>query len=251
MKKTALGSMLIMTVVTAAAVGGCVEEDTSQEPCNHTLDPKGDGVMTTPEVDNTGVEVEDIGGHQPVRAIPTTPAVIDPVENDPVEMEEVVESAFYGFSLNSLEGEPVSMRDYQGTKVLVVNVASHCGFTYQYEALQDLHETHGDKVHVLGIPSNDFGHQEPGTSEEIRAFCDEEYGVTFDMFEKIVVQRARTQHPMYMWLTNAEANGWNDQAPTWNFYKYLIDEEGRLMEVFDSEVEPMSDDLLEAIQTSP
>ena len=167
------------------------------------------------------------------------------------ETTEPVESAFYGFTVDSLEGEPISMEQYRGRKVLVVNVASHCGYTYQYEALQDLHEAHGDKVHVLGFPSNDFGGQEPGSDEEIRAFCDGEYGVTFDMFTKIIVMRARTQHPLYQWLTTEEGNGWNNEAPSWNFYKYLLDEEGQLIAVFPSTVEPMDEALLEAINAEP
>ncbi len=145
--------------------------------------------------------------------------------------------SFYDFNMTALDGEEIDFSQYKGKKVLLVNTASKCGYTPQYEDLQWLHENYGDKVAVLGFPANNFGGQEPGSNEEIAGFCKKNYGVTFQMFEKIEVV-GKNQHPLYQWLTNPEKNGWNDQAPSWNFCKYLIDENGVLVKFFGSGVNP-------------
>jgi glutathione peroxidase len=137
----------------------------------------------------------------------------------------------------ALNGEEINFSQYKGKKVLIVNTASKCGYTPQYEDLQWLHENYGDKVAVLGFPANNFGGQEPGTNEEIAGFCKKNYGVTFQMFDKIDVV-GKNQHPLYQWLTDPTKNGWNDQAPSWNFCKYLIDENGTLIKFFGSGVNP-------------
>ncbi len=154
--------------------------------------------------------------------------------------------SFYSFSLNSLEGEKIDFSKYKGKKVLLVNVASKCGYTPQYAKLQALHEKHGDKVVVLGFPANNFGRQEPGSNSDIKEFCQKNYGVSFQMFDKISVA-GDDQHPLYQWLSNKDQNGWNDQSPKWNFCKYLVDENGVLKKFYASGVDPMGEELLKDI----
>ncbi|MDX5348667.1 MAG: glutathione peroxidase, partial [Hymenobacteraceae bacterium] len=122
------------------------------------------------------------------------------------------------------------------------NVASECGYTPQYKELQQLHEQYKDKVQVLGFPANNFGGQEPGSHEEIAEFCEKNYGVTFPVFEKISV-KGDDQHPLYKWLSEQAG-----QEPTWNFNKYLLDENGHLVRYYPSKVSPMSEELLQDIQ---
>ena len=153
---------------------------------------------------------------------------------------------FYNFTMKSITGEEISFERFKGKKVLVVNVASRCGYTPQYEDLQKLHEQFGDKVTILGFPANNFMGQEPGTNEEIANFCKTNYGVTFQMFEKISV-KGNDMAPLYHWLSTKELNGWNDKSPKWNFCKYLINEEGELIKYYTSGVNPMSDEILQAI----
>ena len=129
------------------------------------------------------------------------------------------------------------MDQFRGKKILLVNVASRCGFTPQYNNLQYLHEQYNNRVVILGFPSNDFLWQEPGTNSEIRKFCQLNYGVTFQMFEKIHV-KGRKQHPIYNWLTDSNLNGWNEVEPSWNFFKYLINEQGKLIKYYKSGVDP-------------
>ncbi|MDX2306249.1 MAG: glutathione peroxidase [Microscillaceae bacterium] len=162
-------------------------------------------------------------------------------------MTTTIAASFYDFKLKSLDGsEEIDFARYKGKKVLLVNVASKCGFTPQYEQLQALHEQHGDQVVILGFPANNFGGQEPGTHEEIATFCKKNYGVSFQLFEKISV-KGNDQHPLYQWLSQKDQNGWNDQAPTWNFCKYLISENGELLKFYGSAVDPMGDEMLKAI----
>jgi glutathione peroxidase len=159
----------------------------------------------------------------------------------------IVPDSFYDFSMKSIDGETISFKQYKGKKVLLVNVASKCGFTPQYEDLQKLHELYGNKVAILGFPANNFGSQEPGSNEEIALFCSSNYGVNFQMFEKISV-KGDDMHPLYQWLSNEKYNGWNNEAPSWNFCKYLVDENGKLVAFFPSKVEPLSDELLTKIK---
>lgn len=155
--------------------------------------------------------------------------------------------SFYDFKIKTLDGEKIiDFSDYKGKKVLLVNVASECGYTPQYKELQELHTKHGDKVTILGFPANNFGGQEPGTNKEIASFCQKNYGVSFQMFEKISVTGA-DQHPLYQWLSKKELNGWNSDSPKWNFSKYLVNEKGELLKVYGSGVSPMSAELITAI----
>ncbi|QHT69206.1 glutathione peroxidase [Rhodocytophaga rosea] len=167
---------------------------------------------------------------------------------DAVNMGEKPKQSFYDFKLNSIEGKPIDFKKYKGKKVLLVNVASKCGFTPQYGELEELHEKYGDKLVILGFPANNFKEQEPGSNEEIAEFCQKNYGVKFQMFEKISVV-GEDQHPLYQWLSKKELNGWNDQAPKWNFSKYLINEKGELVKFFESKVKPTSEEVLSAINS--
>ncbi|KEO72495.1 glutathione peroxidase [Anditalea andensis] len=151
---------------------------------------------------------------------------------------------FHEFKLKNIDGEEVDFSQYRGRKVMLVNVASKCGYTSQYAELQELHEKYGDKLAVLGFPANNFGGQEPGTEEEIKTFCSENFGVTFPMFEKISVKGV-DKHPLYRWLSDKDMNGWNDKEPAWNFSKYLIDEQGKLVDFFPSAVSPMDEKILQ------
>ena len=153
----------------------------------------------------------------------------------------------YDFKAKAIDGKTIDLSKYKGKKVLIVNVASECGYTVQYKDLETLNEKHGDKVVILGFPSNEFGGQEPGSNAEISKFCSTKFGVKFQMFEKVVVKKGKGQSPLYQWLTNKNENGWNDQQPSWNFCKYLINEKGELEKFFPSKVTPMSEEILKAI----
>ncbi len=162
-------------------------------------------------------------------------------------MSENNASEFYNFQLKSIEGDLIDFNKYRGKKVLLVNVASKCGYTPQYADLQELHETHGDQIVILGFPANNFGSQEPGSNSEIASFCQRNYGVEFQMFEKISV-KGDDIHPLYKWLSTKELNGWNEDAPNWNFCKYLVNEQGELTHFFQSGIKPMGEKILNAIK---
>jgi len=151
---------------------------------------------------------------------------------------------FYSFKVKSLDGKEVDFSQFKGKKVLLVNTASECGYTPQYADLQKLHETHGNEVEVVGVPANNFGGQEPGSNKEIAAFCEKNYGVNFQMLEKASVV-GEDRHPLYAWLEQHAPNG---EKPEWNFSKYLIDENGNVVAFYNSKVNPMSEELLTAIQ---
>ena len=152
----------------------------------------------------------------------------------------------YNYTIHSLTGDNVSLTDYKGKKILFVNVASKCGFTPQYAELQKLSEQYKDKLIVIGLPCNQFGAQEAGNAEEIATFCEINYGVTFLITEKIKV-KGKEQHDIYKWLTSAEKNGKLDSEVKWNFQKYLIDEKGRLINVFYSQTTPLSAEITDLL----
>lgn len=158
----------------------------------------------------------------------------------------LVTGSFHDFKMTSLEGHEIDLSQYKNKKVVVLNVASKCGFTPQYADWEKFYEEHGDKVEVLGFPANNFGSQEPGSDEEIATFCEKNYGVTFPMFSKIDVI-GENQHPLYQWLSKKELNGWNDKAPTWNFCKYVIDENGQVTHFFASKIKPDDAEFKEAV----
>lgn len=144
---------------------------------------------------------------------------------------------FYSLKAILNNGEEISFQKYKGKKILIVNLASKCGYTPQYEELESLHQKNKDIV-ILGFPANNFGAQEPGTDKEIAEFCKSNYCVTFPLFKKDDV-KGNSKQAVYEWLTDKNKNGWNDQEPKWNFYKYLVDEQGNLLKVFSSSVSPM------------
>ncbi|WP_341227651.1 glutathione peroxidase [uncultured Arcticibacterium sp.] len=145
--------------------------------------------------------------------------------------------SFYDFKMKSLTGQEIDLSQYKGKKVVVMNVASKCGYTPQYADWQKFHKEHGEDIIVLGFPANNFGAQESGTNDEIASFCQLNYGVEFQMFEKIDVI-GENQHPLFQWLSKKDLNGWNDKAPTWNFCKYVINEEGKVTHFFASKIKP-------------
>jgi glutathione peroxidase len=150
------------------------------------------------------------------------------------------------FTVKSLDGKDLSLSAYKGKKVVLLNVASKCGYTPQYADWQKFHEKYGKDIVVLGFPANDFMKQEPGNSSEIAEFCQKNYGVTFQMCEKVEVT-GKSQHPLYSWLSNKSLNGWNDKAPTWNFCKYVVDENGNLTHFFESNILPNNKEFTKAL----
>jgi glutathione peroxidase len=153
-------------------------------------------------------------------------------------------TSFHNFTVETLEGEEFKFDTLKGKKVLIVNVASKCGFTRQYKQLQKVYEKYGgDDFTIIGFPANNFLDQEPGTAEEIRAFCTEKYGVTFPLMAKISV-KGDDMHPVYQWLTQKDQNGVLDSKVKWNFQKYLIDENGRLVATFQPKVKPDSEEII-------
>jgi glutathione peroxidase len=169
------------------------------------------------------------------------------VESRPPEVPVTMNApSFYDFKMKSIDGKEISFADFKGKKVLIVNTASECGYTPQYEGLQKLHTEYGDKVTIIGFPANDFGGQEPGSNEEIKGFCSKNYGVSFLMMEKISVKGDKMD-PLYKWLSTSAMNGWNNDAPNWNFCKYLIDEEGKLIKFYNSSIKPLSDEVVKSI----
>ena len=150
------------------------------------------------------------------------------------------QNSIYSYTVESIDGKKVSLESYKGKVILVVNVASKCGYTPQYEDLQALYEKYNTKgLEILGFPSNDFMGQEPGSNEEISSFCKKNYGVTFPMFSKVQV-KGKEMAPLYEFLTKQTLNGVSDSKVKWNFQKYLVDEEGRFIDVFYSTTKPMS-----------
>ena len=155
--------------------------------------------------------------------------------------------SFYEYSSVTIDGKEFKMSNLKGKKVIIVNVASKCGYTPQYEGLQKLYMQYKDKVEILGFPSNDFLWQEPGKNSDIKSFCTTKYGVTFPMFEKVKVKKGKNQDPLYTWLSHLELNGINNQAPSWNFCKYLINEKGELENFYSSSIKPLSEEILNFI----
>lgn len=144
---------------------------------------------------------------------------------------------FYSLKAISNDGREIQFEKYRGKKVVLVNLASQCGFTPQYKELEQLHQQNKNIV-VLGFPSNNFGAQEPGSDEEIAEFCKLNYGVTFQLFKKNDV-KGKNKQPVYQWLSDETKNGWNNKEPEWNFNKYIVDENGNLLNVFSSSVSPL------------
>ncbi len=162
------------------------------------------------------------------------PVVTAPVQNN---------NSIHSFKVEALEGGNIDFSAYKGKKILIVNTASECGYTPQYKELQALYEKYKDKLVIIGFPANNFGGQEPGTNTEIKAFCEKNYGVSFPMAAKVSV-KGDDMAPIYKWLTHKEANGVLDAEIRWNFNKFLIDENGKMVAYFPSKVTPMSEEIV-------
>ncbi|MHC4551590.1 MAG: SMP-30/gluconolactonase/LRE family protein [Planctomycetota bacterium] len=161
-----------------------------------------------------------------------------------------IASKFYTFTMDDIDGEPVALSQYRGKVLLVVNVASKCGRTKQYAGLQELYDKYKDRgLVVLGFPANNFGKQDPGTNAEIKVFCSATYNVTFPMFAKISV-KGDDMHPLYQYLTSPEENGENGKAIEWNFAKFLIGRDGATVGRFHSKVDPMTPEVIEAVEAA-
>lgn len=151
------------------------------------------------------------------------------------------QTSFYDLKAKTIDGKEFSFADLKGKKVMIVNTASKCGLTPQYEGLEELYKNYKDKNFVIiGFPANNFGKQEPGSNTEIQEFCKKNYGVSFQMMEKISVV-GDDMDPVYQWLTQKAKNGKEDSSVKWNFQKYLIDEKGNLIEVVSPRVKPMDE----------
>ena len=155
--------------------------------------------------------------------------------------------SFYSLSAIDNNGNQIDFEQFKGKKVLLVNTASECGFTPQYQDLQKLSDQYKNKLVIIGFPANDFGEQEKGTDQEIAQFCQRNYGVSFPLAQKSSVVKGEHQNKIFEWLSSSRENGWNDQQPTWNFSKYLINEQGVLTHYFESAAAPLGVEMISAI----
>jgi len=153
--------------------------------------------------------------------------------------ERINATSIYDIEINALNGKPINLSEFKGQHILFVNVASKCGFTPQYKQLQELSDKYKNKLVVIGVPCNQFGKQEPGDANDIESFCEVNYGVTFLITEKVDV-KGTNAHPLYKWLTQINKNGVSNSSVKWNFQKYLVNPEGKLLNYFFSITKPKS-----------
>lgn len=156
--------------------------------------------------------------------------------------------SLYNLSITMNNGQTVPLSTYKGKKILLVNTASDCGYTDQYDDLQKLYEENKDKLVIIGFPANDFKEQEKGSDEDIAQFCKLNYGVTFPLAKKSTVVPGNEQNPVFQWLTDKNKNGWTSKKPSWNFSKYLVNENGVLVNYFDPSISPTGKEVTEAIK---
>ncbi len=156
-------------------------------------------------------------------------------------------NSFYDLKATANDGTDIDFSSFKGKKVLLVNTASNCGYTGQYDQLEQLYTEYRDKLVVIGFPANDFKGQEKGTDEEIAAFCKTNYDIKFPITQKTIVVKKQGQHPIFQWLSDASRNGWCNKAPSWNFSKYLVTEQGVLSDYFGSSISPLDEVVLKAI----
>ena len=161
-------------------------------------------------------------------------------------VEEI--KSIYDIEINDIDDNKIILGNFKGKKILFVNVASKCGFTKQYKELEELYQLYKDKLIIIGLPCNQFGGQEPGSHSEIKEFCQKNYGVTFLISEKIQV-KGNDIHPLYKWLTNKELNRVSNSTVKWNFQKYIIDEQGELIDFFYSTINPLNKKIQEIINS--
>ena len=166
----------------------------------------------------------------------------------PARSDQEAQRRVLDFTANDIEGNEVDLKQYEGDVLLIVNTASYCGYTPQYDGLEDLYRTYGDKgFKVLAFPANEFGQQEPGTNAEIRAFCKSNYEVSFPLFSKVVVKGSGI-HPLFAFLTDSEAHPENGGAIRWNFTKFLVDRNGNVIARFEPGDDPKSEKVVNAIE---
>ena len=165
-----------------------------------------------------------------------------------IESKGVVNSAssFYDLAIKDINGKKINLAKFKGKKVMIVNVASRCGYTSQYEDLQALYEKNKDKLEIIAVPCNDYGSQESGSNAEIKNFCETRYGVSFTMGSKQKIKSSPISD-LYQWLSDPKQNGWNSSLPSWNFCKYVINEDGQLTHFLRSGVDPTGNEMLEII----
>jgi len=156
--------------------------------------------------------------------------------------------SLYNLSIAMNNGDSIPLSNYKGKKLLIVNTASDCGYTDQYDDLQKLYEENKEKLVIIGFPANDFKEQEKGTDVDIEKFCRLNYGVTFPLAKKSSVIPGPEQNPIFQWLTDKNKNGWTSKKPSWNFSKYLINEEGVLINYFDPSISPTGKEVMDAIK---
>ena len=156
---------------------------------------------------------------------------------------------FYDITIKNINGNNIDLSKLEGKHILVVNVASRCGYTSQYEGLQKLYEDNKDQIEIIGVPCNDFGRQEPGTASEIKEFCSINYGVEVTLTEKQST-KGKSKSKLYHWLSNPDLNGWNSELPSWNFCKYIINNNGELTHFFPSNIKPNSSSIKDALKLS-
>jgi glutathione peroxidase len=202
-----------------------------------------------------------ISGEVPVSRIPTFPAAAGLAEiiiglvlvappGASTCAQEKGQPSVYAFTMKDIDGNDVSLSRYKGKVILIINVASFCGYTKQYAGLESLYRRYGEKgLSILAFPANNFGSQEPGTDAEIKDFCATKFDVTFDLFSKISV-KGSDQHPLYAYLTSPETNPRFSGDVRWNFTKYLVDRTGNIVAKFDSRVEPLAEELTGAIENA-
>jgi glutathione peroxidase len=160
----------------------------------------------------------------------------------------IIPVSFYSLEAIKINGQPINFNQFKGKKVLIVNTASDCGYTPQLGELQKLQDQFENSLKIIAFPSNEFKEQEPGSNEEIAAFCSQNFNVGFILTEKTSVRKTNIQHKVYEWLTHEFMNGWNNYQPSWNFTKYLIDENGKLTHIFGSGISPLDSTLTGAIE---
>lgn len=168
-------------------------------------------------------------------------------ESNKAQTAKEMGKTIYDYQVEGLDGQTINFADFKGKKILIVNTASKCGFTPQYADLQKLYDQYKDQLVVVGFPADNFGHQEPGTNEEIGAFCQKNYGVTFPMAAKVSVKGDDTA-PIFKYLTEKELNGVKNTAILWNFTKFLLDENGKLVDTFVSTTKPTDDAIVKYLK---
>lgn len=238
MKKTKL---LAMTVIPALTFGGLQSVQGCAE--HHAPKKATAAKATAPKATAAKASARKVDAKKPV-----VNASAKKTEVKKTEIKKVEVPAVLNFKMKSLADKDVDLSKYAGKVVMMVNVASQCGFTPQYKGLQELHAKYsGQGLSILGFPSNDFGAQEPGSGEEIADFCQKNYGVEFDMFSKVVV-KGDDKTPLYKYLTSAETNPDFAGEIGWNFEKFLIGRDGKVVARFKSNVSPNADEITKAIE---